>query len=68
MKIKHEDVFKYFWEVLQSDQPTAYIKYSAYIPQYKKYYHSPCGEESNNGVTLDYFQDKKYYEIPPEGE
>ena len=66
MRIKHEDVFKYFWKIDQGSEPYAYIKYNAYIPEYKKYYHSPCGEELTNGVTLDFFQDREHCEFPPE--
>lgn len=74
MKIKHEDVFKYFWKVIQRVGPPGaeweeliYVKYSAYLKESKKYYHYPGPDENGNGVTLDFFQDKKYYEFPPEG-
>lgn len=71
MKIKHEDVFKYFWRVGQKGglpdfNDIAYVKYNAYVPRVKRYYLAPGPDNNSNGVTLDFFQDKEYFLIPPE--
>lgn len=70
MKIKHEDVFKYFWKVEQTYAPDVmqivYLKYSGYVPETKKYYFSTGQDGDINGVQLSFFQDKEYFLMPPE--
>lgn len=71
MKIKHEDVFKYFWKLEQDNGITVqkiYVKYTAYLPEIKSYFFA-AGEsdpENGNGAELSFFQDKEYFLIPPE--
>lgn len=65
MEIKHKDVFKYFWKIIDLGGSTVYVKYNAYTPE-KKYFFTPAESDSVNGVQLSFFQDKEYFLIPPE--